>query len=24
MDSGIIHNTTAKCINAELYYQKFS
>jgi len=24
MDSGIIHNTTGKCINAELYYQKFS
>jgi len=24
MDSGIIHNTTGKCINAELYYQNFS
>ena len=22
MDSGIIHITTGKCINAELYYQK--
>jgi len=24
MDSGIIQNTTGKCINVELYYQKFS
>jgi len=24
MDSGIIHNTTGKCTNTELYYQEFS